>query len=208
MLAAGYWILHGSVDWFFEFGGLGAAAFALLGLACACADAPEVWHRARAPLGRPLPAVVGLVALAVAAAAIALPWLSERDVAAAARIWPHDPAAAYARLDRAADLDPLSDRPSLVAGSIAARLGDFPRAERAFGTALHRVARSSYAELQLGAIAAQRGDRATALRRLRRAAALAPRDPVIAAALQRVRDGRRLTVALVNAALLGRAEVG
>ena len=30
-----YWLVHGSVDWFWEFAGLGAPAFALLGLACA-----------------------------------------------------------------------------------------------------------------------------------------------------------------------------
>lgn len=30
----GYWVVHGSFDWFFEYAALGAAAFALLGLAC------------------------------------------------------------------------------------------------------------------------------------------------------------------------------
>ncbi|MGC2373812.1 MAG: O-antigen ligase family protein, partial [Solirubrobacteraceae bacterium] len=39
-----YWAVHGSVDWFWEFAGLGAPAFALLGIACALAprgpDAP------------------------------------------------------------------------------------------------------------------------------------------------------------------------
>jgi tetratricopeptide (TPR) repeat protein len=30
-----YWVVHGSFDWFWEFAGLGAPAFALLGLACA-----------------------------------------------------------------------------------------------------------------------------------------------------------------------------
>jgi O-antigen ligase len=33
----GYWAVHGSFDWFWEFAGLGASAFALLGLACALA---------------------------------------------------------------------------------------------------------------------------------------------------------------------------
>ena len=33
----GYWAVHGSFDWFWEFAGLGAPAFALLGLACALA---------------------------------------------------------------------------------------------------------------------------------------------------------------------------
>src|SRR5439155_196765 len=34
-----YWLLHGSFDWFWEFAGLGAPAFALLGLTCALAPA-------------------------------------------------------------------------------------------------------------------------------------------------------------------------
>ena len=37
-----YWLMHGSVDWFWEIAGLGAPAFALLGLACSLArSAPE-----------------------------------------------------------------------------------------------------------------------------------------------------------------------
>jgi O-Antigen ligase len=32
-----YWVVHGSVDWFWEIAGLGAPAFAMLGLACAVA---------------------------------------------------------------------------------------------------------------------------------------------------------------------------
>jgi tetratricopeptide (TPR) repeat protein len=33
----GYWAVHGSVDWFWEFAGLGAPAFALLGIGCSLA---------------------------------------------------------------------------------------------------------------------------------------------------------------------------
>ena len=42
-----YWVVHGSFDWFWEFAGLGAPAFALLGLACALAP--------RASDARPMP---------------------------------------------------------------------------------------------------------------------------------------------------------
>jgi hypothetical protein len=204
VLGAAYWIVHGSFDWFFEFGGLGAAAFALLGLGCACAQAPEIWHRARPPLSRLPFAIAGLVVAVGLGVALALPWLAERDVVAAAKAWPRDTGAAYAQLHRAAGLDPLSDRAYLVEGSIAARLGDFGRARAAFVHALQRVPRGSYAHLQLGAMSAQRHHRGAALVQLRRAHALAPRDPVIAAALRRVRTGAPLTVALVDAALLGR----
>jgi hypothetical protein len=44
-----YWLIHGSVDWFWEIAGLGAPAFALLGLACALASAtPATRHGATA----------------------------------------------------------------------------------------------------------------------------------------------------------------
>ncbi len=35
-----YWVVHGSFDWFWEFAGLGAPAFALLGIACALEPRP------------------------------------------------------------------------------------------------------------------------------------------------------------------------
>ncbi len=41
----GYWLVHGSFDWFWEFAGLGAPAFALLGIACALA--PDAAGRRR-----------------------------------------------------------------------------------------------------------------------------------------------------------------
>jgi tetratricopeptide (TPR) repeat protein len=42
-----YWVVHGSFDWFWEFAGLGAPAFALLGVACALTPQRDA-SRARA----------------------------------------------------------------------------------------------------------------------------------------------------------------
>ena len=42
MAGFAYWVVHGSFDWFWEFAGLGAPAFALLGLACALAPRSAV----------------------------------------------------------------------------------------------------------------------------------------------------------------------
>ncbi|HEY3759777.1 MAG TPA: O-antigen ligase family protein [Solirubrobacteraceae bacterium] len=47
----GYWAIHGSFDWFWEFAGLGASAFALLGLACALTPRTAVRAPARATTG-------------------------------------------------------------------------------------------------------------------------------------------------------------
>jgi hypothetical protein len=46
-----YWLLHGSVDWFWEIAGLGVPAFALLGLACSLAGANPDRMREAAPTG-------------------------------------------------------------------------------------------------------------------------------------------------------------
>ena len=62
-----YWVVHGSFDWFWEFAGLGAPAFALLGLACALAPrrreapSPRSASRAEAPSSAaPAPVGVGV----------------------------------------------------------------------------------------------------------------------------------------------------
>jgi len=171
-----YWMVHGSVDWFWEFAGLGAPAFALLGLACALAPGhgraqDSVPSTASAPaemppLRRPwLAAPRRLRGLAVAilamamAVSLALPWLSWRQVQGAARVWTSDSRVAYARLDDAARLNPLSDEADLIAGNIALRLGNLRRAEREFAQALGRSPHDAYATLVLGAIASAEGQR-------------------------------------------------
>jgi len=228
-----YWVVHGSFDWFWEFAGLGAPAFALLGIACALAPArrgviaaagaepsePRVASSAharslararpavlvRALRGRPSVAALALVAI-VAACSLAAPWLSQQEVQSAARVWTRAPQLAYARLRDAARLNPLSDEPDLVAASIALRYGELARANDDFLAALARTASDPYATLELGAIASQRGERAAALARLERAVRLDPRDPLARQALQTVRAGRRIDVEELNRAILLKAQ--
>lgn len=198
------WLIHGSADWFFEYAGLGAAAFAFLGLACALAP------RAQAPRGRSLrlrrPAVVGLVGLLVVAAAgpVSL-WMADGEIATAGQIFATRPAEALHRLDRAAVLNPFSAQPPSVAGSIALRFDESQRADRYFRQALGRVPDDAYATLERGAIASADGRRDDALVLLRRAVALAPRDPVAVEALQIARSGGRIDVRNLNRAILLRA---
>jgi hypothetical protein len=220
--AAAYWLVHGAADWFFEIGGLGFAAFLLLGLACGLAPrratvarggegavpaggagavtpggAPEGRGRRR----RALAAVAASVVAVAAGAALALPWLAERDVLAAGDAFAGRPADAFAHLRRAADLQPLSDRPALVGGSIAVRHGDLALADREFAVALERNPRGQYATLMRGAIASERGDRAQAQALLRRAVALAPRDRIARTALAAVRRGDAVDVARLSATI-------
>lgn len=226
--AFGYWTVHGSVDWFWEFAGLGAPAFAMLGLACALApprppaparaEAEQDGSTAGEPRRGPMSAVgragwaralaigaCGLLAV-VAALSLAGPWLSRLEVQDAARIWPRSPGTAYSRLSQAADLNPIGDEAYLVAGSIALRFGELGRADHAFASALQRSPDDAYATLERGAIASTRGDRAAALTLLSRAVALNPRDGLTRQALQTVRRGGRVSVEELNRAILQKAQ--
>ena len=179
-----YWLIHGSVDWFWEMPVLGAFAFACLGVACAVrsssvrrAGAAKT-SRSQGPVGEseagsetrasdmpvsssrlPRRASAALLVLAVTAACVSLvlPWLSVRDVQAAARGWPADPAGAFARLDRARTLNPLSDEPDIYAAVIASQVGDLSRQRAALERAIERNPRNWYPYLELGALDARQG---------------------------------------------------
>jgi O-Antigen ligase len=219
-----YWVLHGSFDWFWEFAGLGAPAFALLGLACALAprsrSAPRGerrWRiRARRPMTPPAGgrfisrrrlAILGGVFVGFAVVvSLAAPWLSQLEVQSAAGVWTQAPGEAYARLNDAARLNPLSDEAYLVAGSIALRLDDLVRADHEFSLALSRNPGDAYATLERGAIASAMGDRKGALGLLERAARLSPRDPLTRQALLVVRTGRRVSVEALNREIFRKAQ--
>ncbi len=206
-----YWFLHGSVDWFWEFAGLGAPALAMLGLAAGLAPRGKspLPPPARPVTALPLPALAaGAAAVAATTVLLAGPWISELEVDRAAEQWRGSPAAAFARLDRARQLNPVSAQPDLAAGTIALRLGRLAQAERAFRRARAREPDNAYALLELGLIAAERDDRAEAITLLRRVTMLHPRDTIPAQALRDVRAGRDVTAARVNQQLLRRAQGG
>jgi tetratricopeptide (TPR) repeat protein len=230
-----YWVVHGSFDWFWEFAGLGAPAFALLGVACSLAPADATRSRfalrgwpvmarrrerraqvagaaatpapgAGARRRRLLLTGVGSLAALAAATSLALPWLSQLEVQSAARIWTRAPRIADQRLRDAASLDPLSDGAYLVAGNIALRYGDLRLADRRFAQALQRSPDDAYATLERGAIASSAGRAREALVLLSRAAVLAPRDRLTHAALSLAREGRRVGVGELNRSILLQAQ--
>jgi tetratricopeptide (TPR) repeat protein len=221
-----YWLVHGSFDWFWEFAGLGAPAFALLGLACALAPrrgsalangeaggdghdvvpAQRTRTSARARRGRRVALGVGAVALLLMAASLVMPWLSQLQVEHAAQIWTKAPQKAYTALDDAASLNPLSDEANLEAGSIALRFGDLARADHQFALALDRASGDAYATLERAAIASTRNERANALRLFEATVALDPRDQVAQQALASVRLGKMVDVDELNRAILLKAQ--
>jgi tetratricopeptide (TPR) repeat protein len=205
-----YWAVHGSVDWFFEFAGLGAPAFAMLGLACALAPLGRgAQHTSREkPTGGRLVTLrrgwlaAGVLPALLAGLSLVTPWLSQLEVQSAAGVWTEAPQKAYSRLDTAAALNPLSAEAYLVAGSIALRLGELRHADHQFALALERSPRDAYATLERGAIASARGHRRAAVRLLERAVRLNPRDPITREALLLVRAGGRVNVQELNRSIL------
>jgi tetratricopeptide (TPR) repeat protein len=219
------WLVHGSVDWFWEIPALTGPVLAFLALggasmrqlpparglvagvdAAASGGRPEGAPSVDAPApttaepttegrrGRSLVLAVGGGALALlATAALALPYLAEREVTRAGNEWPSDPARAFARLDRAADLNPLSARPELVAGVIALEIGRSRLAEQRFTQAIERDDEDWFAWFGRGLAASALGERARARADFRRARWLDPAEPLVREALDRLTGREPLT---------------
>jgi hypothetical protein len=204
VVGAAYWLIHGSIDWFWEIPATSAPVFAALGIAAGLGLPVEERPQGRSAARRFVP-VAAAFAFAVAAASIVFPLLSSLYVRNAARAWPEDASAAYAALDRARRLNPLSDRPDLVAGAIASRLGQPERMRRAFAAAVERNSHNWYAFLELGIADTLRGRRRQALAHLAVAAELNPLEPVIASVALDVRAGKRVDPHEIDAIFVRRA---
>lgn len=203
-----YWVVHGSIDWFYELPALGAPAFAMLGLAASLAPRPRLAETRRPGSnalvgGRARVAVLAAAAL-VGAFALAAPWLSALYVNRAVETWPADPDRAFEALDRAATLDPLALDPHAAGGAIALRAGRPEEAADRFREVLERDPDDAYATLQLGALASEVGDEEEAVRLLSRAAELSPQDEIIAETLRAARAGSKLDAVEVYDAVLER----
>lgn len=196
-----YFLAHGSLDWFWEFPGLGAPAFALLGMATAISTRSDplgepsaTWRRAATGGG----AVLALVM----AASLTFPWLAERELRSARELSGEDPAAALAKLDRAADLNPLSPLPDKTAAVIERQQGDLAGSERRFRETLEIDPGDPFVYLQLAAIASAANRPAEATQNIRRARALNPLDAVARQVERRLEAGRQVTPAEVDQLIL------
>jgi hypothetical protein len=203
-----YWFVYGSQDWFLEIPALAAPALGLLGLAGAVsldgkagasADDDQPTEPETGPAVRPArrgaltTAAYGLAIAAVvvlAASALVLPALAAGYAEAGTRGWGTDPDLAVSRLERAADLNPLSAEPLLLQGSIALRLGDEALARQALNRALEREPKNWYAYFQLALLDGSLGDYSAAGERLAQARELNPNDRV-ARRLAELIDRRR-----------------
>jgi hypothetical protein len=213
LLPMAVWLIHGSVDWFWELPALTAPALGFLAITGALRGAVEREaeprrRRGLALLGRlrlpPRPwgrleaillAVGGTVALLAAVAALGFSYLSVREFSLASDLRAHDTAAALREFAQAAEFNPLNADPGRLGGVVALQAGLFSEAERRFRQAIDREPGGWLAWLGDGLAASQLGDSARAHHDFEVAASINRRQSVIAAALERVYSQHPLTPA-------------
>ncbi|MGA2924484.1 MAG: O-antigen ligase family protein [Solirubrobacteraceae bacterium] len=196
LLALVVWLIHGSVDWFWEIPALTAPALGFLGMAGAlgCSAARTSTPRRALPrLPRAVTAVAGSLAFMAAAFVLALAYLSVREVSVASDIRQRNPTAALADLATAADLNPLSPDPGRLAGTIALQNGALTIAEQRFRQTIAREPGGWYAWFGDGLAASGLGDGARAHHDFVVAASINPRSYAVAQALSRVYSSRPMT---------------
>jgi hypothetical protein len=199
--AASVWLFHGLVDWLWEMPVLSVIGMALLGAACGLAPRklPSTDgirnHRRRLVI-----ATLGIGVTAVATVTIALPWFAQRDIQRAVALWPTDASASFSILQRAHGLDPLSNKPDVLAGAIADRLHRYTLMRTRYRSAVQRSPHDWYANLELGIAASLTGDRALAATSLRKAVALNPRERIAGQVLEAFTAGRRINSDAVDRA--------
>lgn len=195
--AFAYWLIHGSVDWLWEFPALGGAAFILLGIAVS---------RSAASAGPRSLRLVALVVTAVIAASFVAPWLAARQTERAAAVWRGDPSLAYSLLDQAAGLNPLSDTPDLTKMTIAAQLGDVARMQASAERAIARDHHNWFSQLQLAVALSHQRRWQAALRPATEASRLNPSEPLIGDVLRSIHRHSPLALAALNTAVRNRLE--
>jgi tetratricopeptide (TPR) repeat protein len=193
LAAVAYFAIHGSIDWFWEFPGLAAPAFAWLGLAAGQGRVQAAARRLRLA-----PTVLAILVAAAIGASFLFPWLAELDARRASDTWAKRPTGAFTDLERARALNPLSARADLLAGAIASRLNEVPRMRSAFQGALERDPRNWYAHLELGLAEAALGHKRAALNELGEASRLNPREEMVASVRREVAAGRTVDRAQVD----------
>ncbi len=198
-LPAVVWLIHGSVDWFWEIPALTVPALSCLAMAAAL-DPVRTPVRRMVP-GRAL-AFGGGAILVGALIALGFPYLSVTETSQASRVAPRNPAAALHDLDQAAQLNPLSALPARVGGAIALRGGLYMEAAQRFRQAIHREPGGWFSWLGAGLAASALGNADQAHEDYTRAHAINPQQPAVRQALARVDTTRPLTASQAFALLV------
>ena len=193
------WLIHGSVDWFWEMPALSAPALGFLAMAGTLTEAEAVGEvaparvrRSRLAIGA---AVAGLgVAFVGALVALSFAYLSVREVSVASDLRASNPTQALAHLHTAAGLDPFNSEPGRLGGTIALQAGSYQTAEQRFAQATSRQPEGWFSWFGAGLAASALGQRDAARHDFQVAASLNSSQPAIRDALSRVGGPTPLTV--------------
>jgi hypothetical protein len=197
------WLIHGSLDWFWEMPALSGPALGFLAVAASLAPGGEPLSasqgaarpRARRHVPRSLAAAAGIGAVLAGVVVLGLPYLSVREVSLASNVQGTDPAAALRDLTTAANLNPLSAEPGRLAGAIALRNGEWAVAEQRFRQTIAREPGGWFAWLGAGLATSALGERQLAHHYFKVAYSINDRQPAVGQALDRVYTKNPLTSA-------------
>ena len=210
------WLIHGSIDWFWEMPALSGPSLGFLGVVGALSagrpappgarppETPAIVTRAdgiwaggiraggiRVP--RAISVSAGVAALVAAVIVLGLPYLSVREVALGSAAARRDPQAALASYATAAKLNPLSSVPGRLAGVVALGSGRATVAEQRFGQSIHREPGGWFSWLGAGLAASALGRRSLADNDFKHAYAINDTQPADQEALARVYSNHPLT---------------
>lgn len=222
------WLVHGSLDWFWEIPALSVPALAFAGAATALGRTPAL---ADSPVPAAAPTQAGTVTApgeaatpagsrrlgivrwcvtallgAGALVAVAIPFAAAHETQRAIAVWSDRPALAYGELRSAASLLPFDEQTYLVRGAIAIDLGEAGTARHSFEEAQRRDDEEWLAPFVLGLLAGEQRRSAESRAQLRRALRLNPRDPVVVEALARAGGRHPLTVKEAQGILSSRVQ--
>ncbi len=190
------WLVHGSIDWFWEYPVLSVPALAFLGAATALRYrprpvAPSAGERRR---GISIAWWCGAALLGVGALlALAIPFVAARRVQRAIAVWPTQPVLAYSQLRSASGLLPFDAQIDVLGGAIALNQGEYDAARGWLLKAEHREDKSWLTPFLLGLIDSEQRLRRQSRAELSSARALNPREPAIIQALERIDGPHPLT---------------
>ncbi len=201
------WFVQAAGDWLWVFPALGIVALALLGVAARVGEgetepAPESelavdggpGARARLIANRSaLAAGVLLAGLSLVCAGIAARYTSAAYDSSASDI-----ETAIERLDRAAELNPLSAEPLLAKGVLAQRIGRYDAAKEALDEATEREPDNWFIHFERALAESAQGDNRAAFADALEAKRLNPRQPLVDEVLAELRAGRRVDAAVVE----------
>jgi hypothetical protein len=206
MLPLVVWLIHGSVDWFWEIPALTGPALGFLAMAGALGEpaggaAPVGQRRPgsgrairlKLRMPRAVTAASSAIALVAAAVVLGLPYLSVREVSSGSDQSVSNPPAALSALKTAADLNPLNADPGRLGGTIALQNGQFTEAEMRFRQAISREPGGWFSWLGDGLAASALGDTARAHHDFQMAESINSRQPAVTTALARVYSKTPLT---------------